>query len=80
MSEILKAVYGEYFVLESLKTVIVVDTTVETKEFVKNLLYPMKGLRRPDGRVQRSWVNGTLEFEALLGTKVGCGAFGFGGL
>jgi hypothetical protein len=71
VSEVLKAVYEEYFVLESLKTVLVVDSTVETKEFVKNQLYPMKGLRWPDGGVQRSWVNGKPEFEALLGTKVG---------
>jgi hypothetical protein len=71
VSEILKAVYEEYFVLGGLRTVMVVDSPEETKLFVRNQLYPAKQLRWPDGGAQRYWVHGTPEFEALLGTKVG---------
>lgn len=49
----------------------VIHSPDETKLFDMNLLYPAKQLRWPDGGVQRSWVLGTPEFEALLETKVG---------
>lgn len=52
VSEVLKAIYEEYFVLERLKTVMVVDSPVKTKEFVKNQLYLKRQLRWPDGGAQ----------------------------
>ncbi|CAI7645651.1 unnamed protein product [Penicillium glandicola] len=72
MSEVCQAIYANYFPIDTLKYVYMLDVcNQDTRSFVINELYTeSKGLDWPDNK-PCDWKSGSPEFEALLGTKLG---------